>query len=52
MTIEKTVSGKNAELRLKGWMDTRNAEVLAAAVEELDPETESLVLDLSEPPDL
>ncbi len=48
MTIEKTVSGKNAELRLKGWMDTQNAEVLAAAVEELDPETESLVLDLSE----
>lgn len=47
MTIEKSVDGKNAELRLIGWMDTQNAELLAAAVEELDPGTESLVLDLS-----
>lgn len=47
MTIEKSVSGKEVELKLKGWMDTQNAQLLAAAVEELGPETESLVLDMS-----
>ena len=47
MTIEKTVNGNCAELSLKGWMDTENAPKLAAAVDELGPEIESLVLDLS-----
>lgn len=47
MTIEKSVNGKNAELKLQGWMDTQNAEVLAAALEELDSGTESLTLDCS-----
>lgn len=47
MTIEKTVNGNCAELSLNGWMDTENAPKLAAAVDELGPEIESLVLDLS-----
>lgn len=47
MTIEKSVNGKSVELRLKGWMDTQNAELLAAEVEGLGPETESLVIDMS-----
>ena len=48
MTIEKTVNGKQVEMSLKGWLDTQNAEVLAAAVGELAPDTESLTLDMSE----
>ena len=47
MTIEKTVNGNCAVLSLNGWMDTENAPKLAAAVDELGPEIESLVLDLS-----
>lgn len=47
MTIEKSVNGKSAELKLNGWLDTQNAELLAAAVEELEPGIEDLVLDMS-----
>ena len=47
MTIEKKVNGDSAELSLNGWMDTQNAPLLAAAVDELGPGIRSLSLDLS-----
>lgn len=47
MTIEKKVDGSCAVLSLNGWMDTENAPQLAAAVDQLDPGIETLVLDLS-----
>ena len=47
MTIEKNANGTCVELRLDGWMDTQSAPQLAAALAELGPETESLVLDLT-----
>ena len=47
MTVEKTVNGNCAVLSLQGWMDTENAPKLAEAVDELGPEIESLVLDMS-----
>lgn len=47
MTIEKKVNGDSAELSLNGWMDTQNAPLLAAAVDELGPGINSLSLDLS-----
>ena len=47
MTIEKIINGNSAELILSGWMDTQNAPQLAAAVDELGPEVESLVFDMS-----
>ena len=47
MTIEKKVNGDSAELSLNGWMDTQNAPLLAAAVDEIGPEVGRLALDLS-----
>ena len=47
MTIEKTINGDSAELTLKGWMDTQNAPLLAAAVDELGSEIKRVILDLS-----
>ncbi len=47
MTIDKKVNGSAAELILNGWLDTRNAPQLAEALDELGPEIESLVLDMS-----
>lgn len=47
MTIEKKVNGDSAELTLKGWMDTQNAPLLAAAVDELGSEIKRVILDLS-----
>ena len=47
MTIEKTVNGSCAELKIIGWMDTVNAPLLAAAVDELGPEIESITFDMS-----
>ena len=47
MTVEKKINGDSAELTLKGWMDTQNAPLLAAAVDELGPEIKNLALDLS-----
>ena len=46
MTIEKKANGNTVELVLSGWMDTQSAPQLAAALEELDPAAESLILDL------
>ena len=47
MNIEKKTEGKNVTLVLSGWMDTQNAPLLAEAVEELGPDTETLTLDLT-----
>lgn len=47
MTIEKKVNGSCAQLSLNGWMDTENAPLLAAAVDQLDPGIETLVFDMS-----
>ena len=47
MTIEKTVNGNCAELKISGWMDTVSAPQLAAVVDELGPEIESLTFDMS-----
>ena len=46
MTIEKTMDGSMAVLRLEGWLDTQNAPVLAQALNELDDGVERLVLDM------
>ncbi|MBR5089206.1 MAG: STAS domain-containing protein [Ruminiclostridium sp.] len=47
MTIEKEVNGSCTKLILSGWMDTENAPQLAIAVDALDPDVKSLVLDMS-----
>jgi anti-anti-sigma factor len=46
MTVEKTMDGSTAMLRLEGWLDTQNAPVLAQALNELDDSVEKLVLDM------
>ena len=46
MTVEKTMDGSTAVLRLKGWLDTQNAPVLAEALNGLDDGVEKLVLDM------
>ncbi len=46
MTVEKTMDGSTAMLRLEGWLDTQNAPVLAEALNGLDDGVEKLVLDM------
>lgn len=46
MTIEKTVNGSDATLKIDGWMDTQSAPMLEEALGELGPEVKHLVLDL------
>ncbi len=47
MTIEKTVNGNEATLKIEGWMDTQCAPMLEQALNELRPDVKHLVLDLS-----
>ena len=47
MTITKTMEGTETTLRLEGWLDTNAAPELLKALDELEGDTESLVLDLS-----
>lgn len=47
MTIEKTVNGTEATLKIEGWMDTQSAPMLEQALKELETEVKHLVLDLS-----
>ena len=47
MTITKTTEGTETTLRLEGWLDTNAAPELLKALDELEGDTESLVLDLS-----
>ena len=46
MNIEKKTEGTTAELSLSGWMDTKSAPELSAALDALEPGIEHLVLDL------
>ena len=48
MTIEVTVSGSAAELRLIGWLDTRTSPELGAALEALMPDVSALMLDMAQ----
>ena len=48
MTIEKTINGNTAELKLAGWLDTKTAPELEAALNELEPGVDTLVLDLEQ----
>lgn len=47
MTIEKNVNGNNAVIALEGWLDTKTAPELGAAIDELPAEVDELVLDLA-----
>ena len=48
MTIEKNVNGNTAELRLSGWLDTKTAPELEAALNVLEPNVEALVLEMEQ----
>lgn len=48
MTIDKKENGSCTELYLKGWLETQTAPMLGEAVAALNPDTESLVLDLTD----
>jgi len=48
MTIEKSVNGNTAELRLSGWLDTKTAPELEAALNVLEPNVEALVLEMEQ----
>lgn len=45
MTIEKSVNGTTAELKLAGWLDTQSAPALGEAAEALDSGVTELILD-------
>lgn len=47
MNIEKTVNGTTAVISLEGWLDTKTAPELEAAVSELPAEVKELTLDLA-----
>ena len=46
MTIEKTVTGATAELKIDGWLDTQTAPELGMALDELDSSVTELIFDL------
>ena len=48
MTIEKTVHGSTAELKLSGWLDTQTAPQLEEEVNALDADVTALTLDFTE----
>lgn len=45
MTIDKRLNGNTVEFRLSGWLDTRTAPELEAALEALEPNVNALELD-------
>ena len=47
MNIRTDVDGAQATIALEGWLDTQTAPELAAALDELDENVESLTLDLT-----
>ena len=47
MKIEKEINGSCATLILSGWMDTVNAPLMAAAVDELGTGISKIILDMS-----
>lgn len=48
MTIEKTLNGNTAELKLTGWLDTKTVPELEAALGQLEENVDALVLDMAE----
>ena len=46
MKVEKKLEGNTVVLSLFGWMDTQGVPVFAEALNELEPGTENLVLDM------
>lgn len=48
MTIEKTLNGNVAELKLIGWLDTQNAPELEAAIDALEGDVNALVIDMAQ----
>lgn len=48
MTIDKQIDGNTAILSFNGWLDTLSAPTFAEALENLEPEVENLVLDLTD----
>jgi anti-anti-sigma factor len=47
MTIDKTLNGGTAELKISGWLDTQTSPQLGAALDELGGEVTALILDMS-----
>ena len=47
MSVTKTVDGTKATLAIDGWLDTQSAPELADALNGLEEQVESLVLDLA-----
>lgn len=48
MTIEKTMNGTTAELKVSGWLDTQSTPALEAEVQALDSGITALILDCGE----
>lgn len=48
MTIEKTLNGNVAELKLTGWLDTQTAPELEAAIDALEGDVNALVIDMAQ----
>ena len=46
MTIEKSMNGNTATLKIAGWLNTQTAPELEAALGELAPGVDALVLEL------
>lgn len=46
MTIEKRMNGNTATLKISGWLNTQTAPELEAALGELAPGVDALVLEL------
>lgn len=47
MTIEKKITGNKAEFILDGWLDTQTAPMLEEALNNLEPDVDSLWLDFA-----
>ncbi len=48
MNIEKRIDGNTVTFILEGWMDTQTTPDFEKAMDELEPDTKALVLDLGE----
>lgn len=45
MNITKTINGSEATLTVEGWLDTQASPEMQEALEKLEPEIESLIID-------
>ena len=48
MTIKKTITGNEATFEISGWLDTKTAPELEAALDELDSAVTELTIDMKE----